>query len=289
MNKDDLNENNESFIEKVVKFPIDTVFSLANTITNIFSEKPKIIINESINDISSMNGGHTNNFTSKYLMEVSKVKSNALNGLLNHNENDIFNMNIRSENKSISAYINNKQNENKIIKNNFIEEIKNERNEHEKNNFFRKDNIIQNEAIRQLKKKQFNEKIVKKLNVQLGIIDDQMMLIENTEVNKDIAGTIKAVNEKLKQLSAGIDINEIEKAVEDMQDLKEKNNEMNEEFGEAINNAVDEDPDIEDELNRLEAEMNNYPNANKEQLVSSKVKTNEIQPAEIPVGNLEFY
>ena len=116
-----------------------------------------------------------------------------------------------------------------------------------------------------------------------------MMLIENSEVNKDIAGTIKAVNEKLKQLSAGIDINEIEKAVEDMQDLKEKNNEMNEEFGEAINNAVDEDPDIEDELNRLEAEMNNYPNANKEQLVSSKVKTNERQPAKIPVGNLEFY
>ena len=146
-----------------------------------------------------------------------------------------------------------------------------------------------NEAIRQLKKKQFNEKIVKKLNVQLGIIDDQMMLIENSEVNKDIAGTIKAVNEKLKQLSAGIDINEIEKAVEDMQDLKEKNNEMNEEFGEAINNAVDEDPDIEDELNRLEAEMNNYPNANKEQLVSSKVKTNERQDAKIPVGNLEFY
>ena len=146
-----------------------------------------------------------------------------------------------------------------------------------------------NEAIRQLKKKQFNEKIVKKLNVQLGIIDDQMMLIENSEVNKDIAGTIKAVNEKLKQLSAGIDINEIEKAVEDMQDLKEKNNEMNEEFGEAINNAVDEDPDIEDELNRLEAEMNNYPNANQEQLVSSKIKTNERQAAKIPVGNLEFY
>ena len=146
-----------------------------------------------------------------------------------------------------------------------------------------------NEAIRQLKKKQFNEKIVKKLNVQLGIIDDQMMLIEDSEVNKDIAGTIKAVNEKLKQLSAGININEIEKAVEDMQDLKEKNNEMNEEFGEAINNAVDEDPDIEDELNRLEAEMNNYPNANQEQLVSSKIKTNERQAAKIPVGNLEFY
>ena len=146
-----------------------------------------------------------------------------------------------------------------------------------------------NEAIRQLKKKQFNEKIVKKLNVQLGIIDDQMMLIEDSEVNTDVAGTIKAVNEKLKQLSAGIDINEIEKAVEDMQDLKEKNNEMNEEFGEAINNAVDEDPDIEDELNRLEAEMNNYPNANQEQLVSSKIKTNERQAAKIPVGNLEFY
>jgi len=146
--------------EKADKYSKDK--NRAKTRKKVLSEKPKIIINESINDISSMNGGHTNNFTSKYLMEVSKVKSNALNGLLNHNVNDIFNMNIRSENKSISAYINNKQNENKIIKNNFIEEIKNERNEHEKNNFFRKDNIIQSEN----KKKYF---IKNKTNIYFNI------------------------------------------------------------------------------------------------------------------------
>ena len=145
-----------------------------------------------------------------------------------------------------------------------------------------------NEARRQIKKKQFNEKIVEKLNVQLNILDEQLMLIENTEINKDIAGTIKAVNAKIKQISADIDINEIEKAVEDIQDLKEKNKEINEEFQEALNQGVDEDPDIEDELNRLEAEMNNYPQANKEKLVSSNVKGYET-PDKIPEGNLEFY
>ena len=44
-------------------------------------EKPKITINEALNDISSMNGGHTNNFTSKYLIEASKSNNNAFNGI----------------------------------------------------------------------------------------------------------------------------------------------------------------------------------------------------------------
>ena len=73
-------------------------------------EKPKITINEVFNDISSMNGGHSNNYTSKYLMEVSKNNKNILKGIMGYDNNIIININIRNENKSISASVN-KQNQ----------------------------------------------------------------------------------------------------------------------------------------------------------------------------------
>ena len=38
----ELKDNNKSLIEKILSFPIDKVFSLANSISNIFSDKNKI-------------------------------------------------------------------------------------------------------------------------------------------------------------------------------------------------------------------------------------------------------
>ena len=103
----------------------------------LLTEKPRITINEALNEISSMNGGHTNNYTSKYLLESSKNSNNSLKGIIGFDTNIIVNVNIRSENKSISASVNNKQNQNNIIRKNFIkikEERKNDKNEPETNN-----------------------------------------------------------------------------------------------------------------------------------------------------------
>ena len=94
-------------------------------------EKPKITINEALNDISSMNGGHTNNFTSKYLIEASKSNNNAFNGIIGYDTNLIVNVNIRRENKSISASVNKQKN----IKNarlNSLNQIKEEKNNEKK-------------------------------------------------------------------------------------------------------------------------------------------------------------
>ena len=103
----------------------------------LLTEKPRITINEALNEISSMNGGHTNNYTSKYLLESSKNSNNSLKGIIGFDTNIIVNVNIRSENKSISASVNNKQNQNNNIRKNFInikEERKNDKNEPETNN-----------------------------------------------------------------------------------------------------------------------------------------------------------
>ena len=57
------------------------------------------------------------------------------------------------------------------------------------------------EARRQIKKKQFNQKIVEKYNTQIQILDEQLMTLENAEVNKDITNTIKSINAKIKEVN----------------------------------------------------------------------------------------
>ena len=136
------------------------------------------------------------------------------------------------------------------------------------------------EAKRQIKKKQFNQKIVERLQSQIQILDDQLMVLENTEVNKEIADTIKSVYEKIKLVDHNINNRELEKYVEELNEIKEKNKENQEEFKEIINQGNEADPDISDELELMEAEINgNIPKANNEQLVNDNKQTFQ-QPAE---------
>ena len=111
-----------------------------------------------------------------------------------------------------------------------------------------------------------------------------MMVLENTEVNQDIAQTLKTVNEKIKQATGNIDIRDLEKAIDDIRENREKQRELNEDFNEALNRANEEDPDISAELEQLEAEMNNLPKANTEKLAKDTAETNKVQQ-----GNLVFY
>ena len=125
--KDDDNKNDEE--KKISISPKENKKEKKKFILRkkLVIEKPKIIINEGIGDIFSMNAGHTNNFTSKYLMEVSKNNNNALNGIIDFDTH----LNIRGKNKSISASFN-KRNQRNNIKENKVK-IKEEKNE-EKNN-----------------------------------------------------------------------------------------------------------------------------------------------------------
>ena len=70
MYNEDLNDNNnKSLIEKVVTFPIDKVFSLANSISNIFSDKNKIVY-----ESPSLNydGKYNNQFLTENNLEPNK-------------------------------------------------------------------------------------------------------------------------------------------------------------------------------------------------------------------------
>ena len=133
------NSPNENKIEKKEKEKKKIIIK-----KNIDSEKSKIIINEGKGQIFSMNGGHTNNFTSKYLMEVSKINNNVLDGIIDYD----INFNIRGENKSICASFSKKDQSKNIKENKIIpkEENKDEQNVSPKrninNNYFENKNII---------------------------------------------------------------------------------------------------------------------------------------------------
>lgn len=93
------------------------------------------------------------------------------------------------------------------------------------------------------------------------------MLLESTQINQDITETIKKVNEKIKQVTNNVDIRELEKLIEDMNDQKGIQIQMNQEINEAINETNEQDPDLSDELGQLEAERNNnFQKANNEKI-----------------------
>ena len=141
------------------------------------------------------------------------------------------------------------------------------------------------EARRYLKKKQTAQKIVERLQSQIQILDDQLMILENIEVNKDISDTLKSVNEKMEQVTINIDIRELEKYVEQLNEMKEINKDKQAEIGEIINQANEDDPDLSDEIELMEAELGgNIPRANNEQLVND----NKL-PIQEPADNLVFY
>ena len=125
------------------------------------------------------------------------------------------------------------------------------------------------EAQRQIKKKQFNQNIVEKLYTQIKVLDDQLNLLETADVNADITNTIKSVNAKIKEVNRNIDIRELEKAMDELNDNRQKQIDVNEEFKDVMNQANEEinDEDLSKEIEKLEADMGlSLPKANTEKL-----------------------
>ena len=159
------------------------------------NEKPKIIINEVLNDISSMNGGHTHNFTSKFLKESSKKSNNALNGLVSYDTNISINVNIRKENKSISASVNNKnQNQTQNFRRNIVylkEEKKNEKLDLEKDHINNSVKYLENDINN--RRYSNNDVLKSKTNLYFNLrnkrkeeLEKRFMIIRKNYKEKDI-------------------------------------------------------------------------------------------------------
>ena len=139
------------------------------------------------------------------------------------------------------------------------------------------------EAKRVLLKKQHNEKMLKKLNIQIQILESQQMTLEEVDINKDISKTLQDVSYKMQKATGNIDLAELEKLAEGIEDIKVRTGAVNSVVNEQMAKANIQDPNVSDELARIEAQINNnLPRANNERL------ENVVQSNNEPAGNLVF-
>lgn len=94
------------------------------------------------------------------------------------------------------------------------------------------------------KKKKLDEQI-KQFDGALMMMEENKMMLENAESTKMIFETLKNANSVLTEANKGMNIEDLEKLREQMDDMKDVQNEMQEFFKSA---ATTEDEDVENEL-----------------------------------------
>ena len=122
------------------------------------------------------------------------------------------------------------------------------------------------------KKTRINSQI-KQLGGAQNMLEEQKGMLENSQMMKDVIGTLKQTGEYLKVTSAAIKAEDIDQIKEDMEEMKASQDEIGEMFGE-YNNENNEE--IDEELGDLEKEIAdeevNLPSANKEDVPVERVE-----------------
>ena len=115
--------------------------------------------------------------------------------------------------------------------------------------------------------KMYREQI-KAADGQLEMIENQISQIETAQSQKDAMTVLKEGNEVLKKLQSEVNVEKFQEIADDLDELKEQNNEISEFFKAR---GIEEE-DVNDELDKLIASVQkeaavDLPDANKEVLV----------------------
>jgi charged multivesicular body protein 6 len=94
---------------------------------------------------------------------------------------------------------------------------------------------------------------IKLVKDAVSILENQKMLIENSIIKKDIVNTIKIGNSLIKDISKDLNVNEIEEIKDDMDKLKDDEDEINE----ILQINPEEIEELDNEVNQIEAEIIN--------------------------------
>ena len=139
------------------------------------------------------------------------------------------------------------------------------------------------EAKRVLVKKQHNEKMVKKLNTQIMILESQQMVLDDVDINKDISKTLQDVSYKVQKVTGNIELAELEQIAEGIEDIKIKNGAIDSIVDGQMAKANIQDPNASEELERIANQINgNFPKAYNGNLENNQQSNKE------PAGNLVF-
>ena len=124
---------------------------------------------------------------------------------------------------------------------------------------------------------------IKTADAQLTMLEKQIANIEQATTQRDAMKVLEKGNEVLKNLQSECNIEKWEKLSEDMQDMKDQQDEINQFFRDR--NMDDVDDDVEEEMNKLmESEKsdieNELPSANKNDIyiegISNKNENEKI-------------
>ena len=117
-----------------------------------------------------------------------------------------------------------------------------------------------------LKLSKMYQEQIKTADSQLTMLEEQISNIEQATTQRDAMKVLEKGNEVLKNLQSECNIEKWEKISEDMQDIKDQQDEINQFFRDR--NMDDVDDDVEEEMNKLMESENNdieneLPSANK--------------------------
>ena len=114
---------------------------------------------------------------------------------------------------------------------------------------------------------------------QLEMIDNQITQIESAQSQKDVMTVLQEGNAVLKKLQDEVNVDKFREISDDMEEIKEKNDEISEFFKER---GIDEEESVNEELDKLIASVQSeagidLPTANKENLDEEKEKEKEVK------------
>ena len=126
-----------------------------------------------------------------------------------------------------------------------------------------------------LKLSKMYQEQIKTADAQLTMLEEQIANIEQATTQRDAMKVLEKGNEVLKNLQSECNIEKWEKISDDMQDIKDQQDEINQFFRDRNMNDVDDD--VEEEMNKLmESEKNDIenelPSANKNEIYIEEEK-----------------
>ena len=137
-----------------------------------------------------------------------------------------------------------------------------------------------------LKLSKMYQEQIKTADAQLTMLEEQISNIEQATTQRDAMKVLEKGNEVLKNLQSECNIEKWEKLSEDMQDMKDQQDEINQFFRDR--NMDDVDDDVEEEMNKLmESEKsdieNELPSANKNDIYIENItnKNDDEKMAEL--------
>lgn len=121
---------------------------------------------------------------------------------------------------------------------------------------------------------------IKSAEGQLEMIENQIMQIETAQSQKEAVAVLKQGNEILKKLQSEINVEKFQEIADDMEEVREQQNEITEFFKNHGLDAEQEDVEVNNELDQLIASVQkeeglDLPSANNEPLEEEKAKEKE--------------